>query len=241
MRNIRYVFFLLMLGFLITPPVLAQMFSVEEPSQRLTPPSAYFRIGLAPADFTYTGPFYINQQPEELEFNSNLLYFALETPGLSANLSLGNTLVGMDTQRFFALDLSFLNRFMIVRRPGVFAGIPIQIKTALTSASTDAHDENFYQTSFGVGGGAYLNFRIMEKIFFSNQFIPGYGFSSSSGGFIGGSIFYMSGQSRINILGLLGQRSVSFGYDYNFRSFDIDEDLFDYDLTTHVLTIGISL
>ena len=230
-----------MVGFLKTSSVSAQMFSVDEPPLQLGPPSAFFRVGFAPASFAYSGPSFVDEQPEELEFENGLLYLALESAGLSASLAVGNGLLGMDDQSFFNLDLSFLNRFMIVRRPNTFIGIPVQLKTALTSASTSQRDENFYQTSFGIGGGAYANFRIAERIFFSNQFIPGYGFSNSNGGFVAGRTFYMTGQSRINILGVIGRRALSIGYDFDFRSFDIDEDLFDYDLTMHVLTIGISL
>ena len=241
MRNVRYVFFLLLLTLLLPSISAAQMFSVEEAPQRLTPPTAYIRMGVSLADFVYTGPLIVGENPEGIELDRGVFYVALESAGLSLNLALGNNLTGLGDQGFLNLDLSFSNRFPIVRQPRAFIGIPLQLKTALSSASSDQNDENFYQTSFGAGAGLFMNFRLTEKIYWSNEFIPGYGFSSSSGGFVGGSIFFMTGKSRLNFVNLIGRRSVSFGYDYQLRSFDIDEDLFDYDLTMHVLTIGVSL
>lgn len=217
------------------------MFSIGESQRSNAFPSSYLRIGIAPTSFDYTGNFVGTSDPTLLEIENSALHVNLETPGVSLSLILANKLTGLDDRSFFDLGFSLGNNFFLVRERVVSLGIPIQLYTSITNANNEQNQENFNQVNFAVGGGGFLNFRISPKIVFNNEFIPGYGFSNSSGGFFGGSMFYAKGKSRLNFLNLIGQRSISLGYDFNFRSFDIDDEFYDFDLTSHQITLGISL
>ena len=220
--------------------VHSQMFSVGDAPKRTFIPSSFIRIGFGPTTFDFEGTTSeINS--ELLEVNDRSFYLNFETPGVSLSLVLANALTGLDNQSFFDLGITLSNNFNLVRRQAIQIGIPIQLYTSITNSRNDRIRENFSQVNFAFGAGGFINLRFSQRIVFSNSFVPGYGFSNSNGGFFGGSMFYLKGKSRLNFINLIGNRSVSIGYDFNHRSFDIDEDFYDFDLTSHLITLGISL
>jgi hypothetical protein len=72
------------------------------------------------------------------------------------------------------------------------------------------------------------------------MFASSVGFSTASGGFIGGNVFSLSGKARINFYNLIFGKNISLGYNYNYDSYNIDGEEFDYDLSGHTLTLGFS-
>ena len=80
-----------------------------------------------------------------------------------------------------------------------------------------------------------------QKFNITTQFIPSIGFSTSSGGFLGGRILSLTGNARVNFYDLLFGKNISLGYDYIFDSYDIDGEQYDYDLSGHLITLGVSL
>lgn len=216
------------------------MFSVENTTRRSVFPSSYLRVGLAPSEFVYTGSETGPNGPESLELNNNLLFIGYEASGISFSAALGNKLSGIDEQTLIDIGLVLSNSFPIIRKPSFAFGIPLQLNTGLTIATSELYGERFSQTSFAIGAGGFFSLKLSDKIFFNNELVPGYGFSNSSGGFFGGSLYSVSGKSRLNIINLIGERSISLGYDFKFRSFDVDGESFDYDLTAHAITLGVS-
>lgn len=217
------------------------MFSVGAPGRQAQASSSYLRLGAAPLSFDFQGNRLENSSSNFLELDYTAFYIAFETPGVIINLMLANQLTGLDEQSLFDLGFTLTNRFTILRGSAVQAGLPIQLYSSVTAVNSDRSNENFNQANFAVGAGGFLNFRFSNKLIFSNEFVPGYGFSNSSGGFIGGSMYYLRGKSRLNFINLLGARSLSIGYDFNFRSFDIEDEIYDFDFTSHLITLGISL
>ncbi len=226
---------------LLTKPVSAQMFSVGTAPQVAPFPNSYLRIGLGPTTFSYTGTELGDTGPKLLEFDNNSLFISGETPGATLSLLLGNKIVGLKEKSFFDLGFTLSNRFQLIRKRSLNAGIPIQLYSSITNVNNDRSEENFNQVNFAVGAGGFFNLRFGKKLSLTNELTPGYGFSNSSGGFFGGSLFYVTGKSRLNFINLIGNRSISIGYDFNYRSFDIDGELYDFDLKSHLLTLGISL
>lgn len=217
------------------------MFSVGNSTQRSTLPSSHLRFGFAPTDFTYTGNLMNPERPDELEFSANSFVLNYESPGFDLYVALANNLSGLDNINSLDIGLTLSNNFFLVRQRGFQAGIPIQLYSSITNVNSDRSDINFNQANFGIGGGGFVSLRFGRKAAFTNQFLPGYGFSSSSGGFFGGSMFYLQGKSRLYIYNVIGGRALSVGYDFNFRSFDVDQELYDFDRTSHTITLGISL
>lgn len=219
----------------------AQMFSVGDSPQRVSNSNSFFRVGYGPVVFNYTGDASDPFGTTLLEVDASALNINLETPGVSLSLTLANKLTGLDEKTLFDFGFILSNNFTFIRGQKISAGVPIKLYSSLTNANNDRAQENFNQVNFALGGGGFINLRFAEKISFTNELTPGYGFSNSSGGFFGGSMFFVTGKSRLNFLNLIGRRTLSIGYDYNFRSFDIDEELYDFDYTSHQITIGISL
>lgn len=240
MRRIIYAFLIFSFVIFYNPDISAQMFSVENTTRRSVFPSSYFRIGLAPGEFIYTGSETGPNGPESLELDNNLLFIGYEAQGISFSAALGNKVSGIKDQTLIDIGLVLSNSFPVIRKPSFAIGIPLQLNTGLTTATSELYSERFSQTSFAVGAGAFLSIKLSDKVFFSNELVPGYGFSNSSGGFFGGSLFYAAGKSRLNIINLIGERSISIGYDFKHRSFDVDGESFDYDLTMHAISIGVS-
>ncbi len=235
---------LLMIVFVLSifsKPSSAQMFSVGATPQASSFPNSYLRIGLGPTIFNYVGTDMSTGGSRLLEFDNNSLFISADTPGATLSLLLGNKLVGLKEKSFFDLGFTLSNKFQLIRKPRINAGIPIQLYSSITNVNNDRSEENFNQVNFAVGAGGFLNLRFGKKLSFTNELTPGYGFSNSSGGFFGGSLFYLTGKSRLNFINLIGNKSLSIGYDLNYRSFDIDGELYDFDLKSHLITLGISL
>ncbi|RNC83067.1 MAG: hypothetical protein ED557_10130 [Balneola sp.] len=221
-------------------PLHAQMFSVGEVNRTTPIPNSYLRIGLAPTEFEFMGDRTANPNSVGLESSSTAFVLHLDTPSLNLNLLLANSITGLDDKSLLDLSLSLSNQFTLIRRPRISAGIPLQLSSVLTNANNDQDQENFNQGSFAIGAGAFTSLRFARRAGFVAEFIPSYGFSNSSGGFFGGSVFMMNGKAKFDIHNVIRGRSLSFGYDFMYRSFDVDDDFLDFDLTSHQITLGIS-
>ncbi|MBO6795028.1 MAG: hypothetical protein JJ895_14045 [Balneolaceae bacterium] len=232
---------LLLIGILFqTDFVQAQMFSVSDKRETITQPRSILRIGTSLTNFTYVGNS-SEGGPEQLNVEKPILALGFESMGLSANVLLGNRLSGIKDASFFDLNIKFTNGVALVRQQKLQFGIPVQLNTGLTTSNNDFYEDRFNQSFFSGGTGLFLNANPSRTLQTSVTGIVGYGFSNSNGGFFGGNLFYYSASTRINWLNALGDRTLSFGYDYIFRGYDIDVNLYDYDLSGHQFTLGISL
>jgi hypothetical protein len=232
------------LSLLLFAPALssAQMFSVGEESERAANPfPPYVRAGVIPIDFSYQGNPSVITNGTSLAFTGLASHLAYESRGLNIGISHGGDWTGLDNRNYFHLDLSFINPFYLIRRPNFGAGVPIQLGTKITNVRSDAIGDEFSQTNLYAGAGVIAQLIFPEKIGFTAQLIPSYGFSTASGGLIGGNVFSLKGKARINFYNLIFGRNVSLGYDYIYDTYNIDGEEYDYDYSGHALTLGISL
>ena len=235
-------FFLLLFLIIVSNPAFAQMFSVsEQASQSTNTSSTYFRMGLSPVSFNYTGDNLNSNSPERLDFESTAFTLIFENPALNASLSFANGLTGADEEKYLNLSIDYLNRLFFVRSRSFQAGIPFGLNSNLVSVRNEQENNDFSQTVVAFGAGAFVSLKPSEKISLAIEGVPAYGFSNSKGGLFGGSNKSLLLRARLNFLNLIGSNGLSLGYDYKFSSYDLDVDDFDYDLTYHRLTLGISL
>ncbi len=235
-------FFLLLILIIVPNQTFAQMFSVgETASDPKNPSSTYFRLGLSPVNFNFTGENSSLTPSERLDFESTALTLIFENPALNASLSFANGLTGADEEKYLNLSIDYLNRLSFVRSQNIQAGIPFGLNSNLVSVRNDQENNDFSQTVLAFGAGAFLSFTSSKQFSFVIEGIPAYGFSNSKGGLFGGSNKSLLLRTRLNFLSLIGNKGLSLGYDYKFSSYDLDVDDFDYDLTYHRLTLGISL
>lgn len=238
----RYLPLLLLLGIICSFPAQAQMFSVgDNGPTRFNPYSPYIRAGFSSIDFTFEGNEENLLRNRRYDFAGEGLFLALESNGLNLDITMANKLTGQDDQSFFQMGLQFNNPFMLIRKKAFSFGIPLQIATQLTNVRQDNTNDEFAQTDLSAGLGALLQLRAGEVFGITTQAIPSYGFSSSSGGFFGGSVTGLNGKLRLNFYKLLFGRNISLGFDYKSNSYDIDGEELDYDLEKLSFTLGVSL
>lgn len=233
--------FLLFILIFTSSSAYSQMFSVGgESGQQARISSNYFRLGFSPVIFEFDGS---NSSPTQsrLDFESAAATFFFESPAISASLSFVNGLTGAEDERYLNLSIDYLNRLNFFRSRAFQFGIPFGLNSNLVNVQNEQMNDDFSQTVFAFGLGGFMVARVPEKISFSLEGVPSYGFSNSRGGLFGGSNKSFLIRSRLDFLNLIKERNLSLGYDYKFSSYDLDADEFDYDLTYHRITLGISL
>ena len=208
--------------------VKAQMFSVSEKKERINKPVTIIRVGTSITDFKYKGKEYGTNQ-RLLELDNAIFEVMIETFGLTANAKIGNSITGLDNGSFLDLNLRFKNDFNIIKTKTLQAGIPIQLSSGLTTSNSDFTRNRFNQTHFAGGTGLFFNINPSKKLEIHNHGVYGYGFSSSNGGFFGGTLNYLDVGTKINVLNVIGERTLSIAYAYILRSYDIDEEIYDFD------------
>lgn len=234
-------FFTLFVFVIFIPATLsAQMFSVDNSSPQVRFTSSYLRIGPVFTNFSYKGSDLVTGV-SPLSFNKTGIHLGFETPGFEINLKMANKLTGLNDKNYTDFDVAFNSYLPISVKQNVQFGIPVIINSGFVSVvENDGIAENFSQFVLGINGGLLAHLKLGNALEFNNQATYGYGFSTSNGGFFGGTASRLKLESRINFLNLLKRRALSIGYNYEFRSFDIDGEQFDYDLSGHSLTVGLS-
>ena len=235
-------FFLGILSLFISSTLYGQMFSISSAEERTGPATTFLNVGYGPSSFDYNGNF---SSPGDggLAFdNSGVFFVGFSSPTFNLGLSLGNRLTGLDDISYIKLAIDYSNRASLIRRPSFSLNLPLIFRSGLyTIGETNNLTEDFSQVTLSLYPGLEIRNRFGSRITFSNQGTAGYGFSTSNGGFFGGSVRGLSFESKLNIERFIGSRTLSIGYNFNLRDFDIDGSSFDYDLKGHTLSIGVSL
>lgn len=221
----------------------AQMFSVGQastPDERTIFSYTSLSAGWEFADFSFTGdPSEVNPN-ERFDFQDGVFRLLFETPGLNMYLGLAGGLTGMDSTNYLNVGAQLYNNFMLTRSDRLWLYLPLQINTDLKRSDQEGVDRSFQQSAFQVGAGLGMGANLGSTFNFQTSLIPNYGFSFSQGNFFGGSIFSLNGKARLYIENILSNNAFVLGYDFNFRSYDIDGEVFDYDFNGHSFTLGIT-
>jgi len=216
------------------------MFSVdddERPADRTTEPTNILSIGFSNATFDFTGENISDN--DRLDFDDLLFEIQFNTQGLDLSTAFGGSLTGMDDQSYVNLSARIYNHFPLKRSQKFRVSLPIQLTTDLTQVSRDISNTDFRQSSLTFGSGIASTVRPAERISIQFKATPNYGFSFSQGSIFGGSLFRFDGIANLLIHNVFGNRSLALGYNFDFKNYDIDGDINDYEFTSHTLTIGI--
>lgn len=242
-RIYNYTSFITLFALLIllSPSVTtAQMFSIQETQeQRQQRLGAVTVLGISweMADFEYSGD--AQQNFQRLDFNDSLVRFSLNSPGLDISLGIGGAFTGMNDHSYLNVTGRISNNINVIRRENFLLTLPVQLTTDLKRVRLNDFDNDFQQSSLIFGAGIGSDLKFSEKFSFKAHATPNYGFSFSQGSFFGGNLFRFDGRAMFFIHDLFGSRSLAIGYDFDYRSYNIDGDLFDYDYTSHSITLGI--
>lgn len=234
-----------LLLFILFPSLAnGQMFSVDtEEEQQGNPFAPYIRFGIQPINFEFTGDpsAFVSTNQTDLSFKGTVAQAGFESGGFNLNVLLGNDLTGLDNRNLFSLGIKFTNPFYLIREQRFGLGVPLQVGSKLTSVRSVNDGSEFAQTNLYAASGITGILFFPDKLSITADFMPGFGFSTASGGFIGGNVFSLRGKARINFFNVIFGRNISLGYDYIYDSYNIDNEEYDYDLKGHSLTLGVSL
>lgn len=221
----------------------AQMFSVGEASsqqERISFSYTSLSAGWEFADFSYTGNPSAVTNNNQFDFQDGVFRLLFETPGLNMYLGLAGGLTGMDSHNYLNIGAQLYNNFILTRSDRFWLLLPLQINTDLKRSERDGADRSFQQSAFQVGTGLGIKSNLNDTFKFQMSLLPNYGFSFSQGNFFGGSIFSLNGKARLYIENIFQEKALALGYDYNFQSYDIDGEIFDYEFNGHTFSLGIT-
>ena len=235
-------FFFFILMFVSLPVDLqAQMFSIDDPEPEREGRIGRFTIvglSLEMGEFIYEGEG--AQEFQRLDFDSSLLRFRLESPGLDLSLAFGGSLTGMDQTSAVNVNGRIYNQLPLKWTNNFRLSIPIQLTTDFLQVRKNSSDAEFLQSSLVFGSGLTSVFDLGDRIRFNLHATPNYGFSFSQGNLFGGSLFRFDAKSMLMIKNLIGQSALAIGYHFDMRQYRIEENLNDYDYIAHSVTLGIT-
>lgn len=222
--------------------VQAQMFSVGEDRTRLGVPQTAFYIGAEPVSVDYYGNA-TSAQAGGFEFDGTLIRLRYESPGLNLFMGTGGAITGIENQSYFDVggEIGYGLPLHIGER--VLVQIPLELKSIYTTMTNSQFVGSATSFRFGsLMGGLGVRFmaRMSENIRFEISSVPSYGLAFASGGFFGGSLGVLSGNSRVYFDRLFGDVGLALGYDFNYRNYDVDEPLYDYRIKSHSIQVGIT-
>lgn len=229
------------LAFILAPKAsYAQMFSVGDQTDRVVRPSSNtLMIGLAPMDFSWKGDGINANVP--LDYKDLMFRAVLESPTLNVHLAYGKNM-GTSKISAFNIGATVSNKLALNRGAKTTAYIPLRLitdwRTVRNTTQGDSNDE-FQQSSFLVGSGIGTIVRVQRKQSIDLSTNANYGYSARSFGAEGGQTVLLDIKARYLIDNLSKSLGLSFGYDYTFQDYYIDNTQFEYRLTGHSIFVGI--
>ncbi|MEX1063249.1 MAG: hypothetical protein WEC12_06570 [Balneolaceae bacterium] len=217
------------------------MFSVEDEPNREPALFSYSSLsfGWELGDFTFQGDP-DQTAPDRFDFNDGILKVQFENPGIDMYFGIAGRLTGSENQNYLNIGATISNDFILNRSGRFWFILPLQLNTDLKRSQTEASSNQFQQSAFQLGAGLGLKTQISEQLNAVVRLVPNYGFSNSQGSFVGGTVFSLKGMTRVYLENIFANRAIVLGYDYRYRSYNIDGELFDYDYRGHSLTLGFT-
>lgn len=214
------------------------MFSVDsnEQRQRSLFETTVLSIGLEAADFTYSGS--TPNSVTRLDFNDPIFRVRFETPGLEFNIGIAGSITGMENRNYVNIGGQLSNNLILYSKESLFLVLPLQLSTDVKRVVDNQSDFEFQISSFSFGTGLGLYSRLSNTFSTSANLTPNYGFSYARGSFFGGQVFHVNGKWRLFINKILPANPIVLGYDFIYKKYLVEGDLYDYDFTGHTITLG---
>lgn len=240
------------LGFLlflvgIVTPAAAQMFSVGESDPQYGQPMSEIYLGLEVMDMNYKGASASEVGPEAgaFEFSGPILRAGYDVPGIDFFLGAGGEITGIDDAAYFDVGANIDFGLNLYRSEKLRLQIPFRIASRYTNVTNNQTQiftsiSRFQFGSLAAGAGAQILGRPVEDVRIEVGAVPAYGFSFASGGFFGGSIGILNVRGKLYFDRLVGDKGLSVGYKYDYRNYDVDEDVYDYSMLGHTIELGIT-
>jgi hypothetical protein len=222
----------------------AQMFSVGDQGPRFNVPETELYVGLEPMKVTYKGSS-IEQGAGVFEFEGPIIRLGYESSTVNFFLGSGGSITGIDEASYFDTGGNIDFGINIYRSKELTLQVPVRIASRYTNITNSRAFQSptlnrFRFGSLTAGAGVRVVARPWDDIRFKAGAVPNYGFAFASDGFFGGSLGEVAAHSRLYFDRLFGDIGLTIGYRYDLRSYDIDENLYDYKMNGHILEVGIT-
>ena len=227
-----------------TENAYAQMFSVQERSieNSITPERKAY-IGFAPADFEFNGDEDDIVNPTRFNFDAMLIKFRYEVRTFNFFLNFGNEITGADSVSYFNFGFEFSQPLPVVNKEKFNLAVPIEFSGDFTNVSNRELTEGqgqFQQNAIDIGTGIQLVQRLSPSVRVAAKAVPNVGLSFSVGNTFVGTTYGINTGGRLYFDEIIGDFGLSLAYNYRFRRYDVDVDLFDYDLSSNNFAIGFT-
>lgn len=246
-NNLNYSFLILSAFILLLAAprmARAQMFSVGEEGSRFNSPETGIYLGVEPMTVTYTGNNTSTTALGQFEFSGPLLRLGYNTPSLDLSMGVGGEVTGIKNDSYFDIGGSIDLGFQIHRSQKITIRLPIKIESRFVNMTNNqlvaTRYNRFRFGSLTAGAGAHIMVRPAKDIRIAASAVPSYGFAFASGGLFGGGLGSVDTRGRLFFDRLFGKYGLSVGYGYDHRSYDIDENMYDYKMKGHILEVGIT-
>lgn len=222
----------------------AQMFSVDDGSDgEFNRPGSEAYIGFEPTTVTYEGEEGATDAAL-YEYDAPVLRVGYSGRTLNLFMGVGGSITGSDDVAYFDVGGNINYRLPLYTSSKFIFEVPIRISSRFTNITTDQTAITLDRFRFGsllAGAGLKAKIRTASNIRVQLGAVPSYGFTFASGGFFGGGLGTLALNGRLFFDQLFSRNmGLSVGYKYDFRTYNIDEERFDYQIQGHSIQVGIT-
>lgn len=241
-RSTYIAVFTTILIFCTTGMVKAQMFSVQtEQTTRMDIPRNTFLIGYEPTTFTFRND--VTDNIVDLSFSDPVYRVRAEVEGFQAYAGMGFNLGDNNDINYFNAGGKIDGEFRFAGSPSYYFAIPLILMTdylQVISQDESQRASEFRQSAASVGIGISFGARLTRQFRVESRVIPTYGFSVTSFGATGGARSSLIAQNRVYMDHLFGRIGLTAGFDYHTARYNMDDERFNYDLSSNSFVIGIT-
>ncbi|HLR26637.1 MAG TPA: hypothetical protein VK112_12280 [Fodinibius sp.] len=242
---LRYIPLLAMLMLVLVSSAKAQMFSMDEesPRPRFNYPRNEVFVAFEPTVVSYQGAGDVDK-PGAYGYDAPILRLGYSSRGLNLYLGVGGSITGSSDIAYFDVGGN-INAFLSLHRSKKFIlQIPFRISSSLVNITNDQTGLSLERFRFGsltAGAGLQAIARLSSDIRTQLTAVPSYGFTFASGGLFGGGLGTVALNGRLFMDHLFSDRmGLSVGYKFDFRSYNIEQEKFDYQMQGHSIQLGIT-
>lgn len=221
----------------------AQMFSMDNDRSSLSRITSEVYLGIEPTTVTYQGDESV-ELPGQFNYDAPIIRVGYSGRTLNFFMGAGGEITGSDNVGYFDAGGNLNYGFPLYVTEEVLIQLPIQIASRyvnITNSQNVATLDRFRFGSLTAGTGIKAMVRPTQKIRLKAGALPSYGFAFASGGLFGGSLGSVALNGRLYLDRLFNNKmGLSFGYKYELRNYNVEEERYDYRIKGHSLQLGIS-
>lgn len=219
------------------------MFSMGDDKPEYERPTRMFYGGVQFMDVDYKGDQSVSNSGL-FQFEGPVIRLGYRSQMLDFSLASGGSITGIEEVSYFDIGGSFEFGLPIIQSKHFGLQVPFRISSGYTvMTNSKAVASSYNRFNFGnlnAGLGLKLLIRPQQNIRVHLGAVPSYGFSFATGGFFGGGLGAIPAEGRIYFDGLFDKLGLSLGYQYNYRSYNVDSEVYDYQIKGHLLELGIT-